>query len=328
MTPPPRPTSARRASPVLWAAAVYNLAWGTAVVVWPGALFAWLGMDPPRYPEIWQCLGMVVGVYGVGYAIAASDPNRHWPIVLVGLLGKLLGPIGFVSAAWAGRLPWSFGVVLVGNDLIWWTPFTALLYQALRHNSDAAAGRGRLPLAEAVQTFRSQHGRTLDELSRERPVLVVFLRHEGCTFCRETLDQLRRELPRLAERDIAPAVVLMSDMEASLAMMARFGLEAVDTFSDPTCALYEAFELPRGTLRQLLAPGVWWKGFRSAIVERRGFGRIVGDGFRMPGAFVLRDGEIVAAQRAASAAESMEIDRLSCSLGDAAPSQDPRPIRT
>ena len=39
----------------------------------------------PRYPQIWQCVGMIVGVYGVGYLVAASDPLRHWPIVLVGM---------------------------------------------------------------------------------------------------------------------------------------------------------------------------------------------------------------------------------------------------
>ena len=73
---------------------------------------------------------MIVGVYGVGYAVAARDPLRHWPIVLVGLLGKVFGPIGFLQAALAGDLPWSFGWVLVGNDLVWWLPFAAILWRA------------------------------------------------------------------------------------------------------------------------------------------------------------------------------------------------------
>lgn len=87
-------------------------------------------MAPPNYPEIWQCLGMVVGVYGIGYAIAAFDPVRHWPIVLVGLLGKLLGPIGFLWYALAGTLPWRGGWLNVTNDLIWWVPFALILRHA------------------------------------------------------------------------------------------------------------------------------------------------------------------------------------------------------
>ena len=92
-------------SRVLWAAAIYNLAWGALLVLFPLVPFRWASMPPPNYPEIWQCLGMVVGVYGVAYALAARDPIRHWPVVLAGLLGKILGPIGFVLAALDGRLP-------------------------------------------------------------------------------------------------------------------------------------------------------------------------------------------------------------------------------
>lgn len=74
----------------LLAAAVYNLLWGAAVIVAPEWLFQWAGMELPRYPQIWQCVGMIVGVYGVGYWIASTAPLRHWPIVFVGLLGKIL----------------------------------------------------------------------------------------------------------------------------------------------------------------------------------------------------------------------------------------------
>jgi len=127
-----------RMSVVLWLAAAYNLLWGAWVVLFPLQGFALAGMAPPRYPEIWQCVGMIVGVYGVGYAVAARDPLRHWPIVLVGLLGKVFGPIGFVRAAAAGVLPWAAGWTIVTNDLIWWVPFGWILWHAHR-----ARARGR-----------------------------------------------------------------------------------------------------------------------------------------------------------------------------------------
>ena len=79
----------------LWAAAVYNLAFGAWAIVWPNAIFDWAGMERPNYPQLWQRLGLVIGVYGVGYAIAAGDPVQHWPIVLVLLFEKISGPIGF-----------------------------------------------------------------------------------------------------------------------------------------------------------------------------------------------------------------------------------------
>ena len=89
---------------VLIAAGLYNLLWGMIAVVMP--MLSWLGVSPlPTYPQFWQCIGMIVGVYGVGYLIASRDPYRHWPITLVGMLGKILGPIGFAFSIISGTLP-------------------------------------------------------------------------------------------------------------------------------------------------------------------------------------------------------------------------------
>lgn len=118
---------------MLLAAAAYNLVFGAVVVLFPSAWFEAAALPAPNHPSLWQCIGMIVGVYGVGYAIAAQAPLRHWPIVLVGLLGKVLGPIGFLDAALRGELPWRCGWLIVTNDLVWWLPFALLLRAAWRH---------------------------------------------------------------------------------------------------------------------------------------------------------------------------------------------------
>ena len=119
----------------LYAAAAYNLLWGAWVVLRPNDFFILTGLPLPTYPSIWQCVGMIVGVYGLGYAVAGRDPYRHWPIVLVGLLGKLLGPVGYVDAALIrGSLDPAFGWTIPTNDLIWWVPFTLILLGAWRHH--------------------------------------------------------------------------------------------------------------------------------------------------------------------------------------------------
>lgn len=119
---------------VLVAAGIYNLLFGAWAVLFPTMAFTGLGMEAPQYPFLWQCVGMIVGVYGVGYACAASRPLRHWPIVLVGLLGKVFGPIGFLDAALRGELPWRAGWLIITNDLIWWAPFGLILALAWRHH--------------------------------------------------------------------------------------------------------------------------------------------------------------------------------------------------
>lgn len=93
---------------MLWAAAAFNVAWGLTVAIVPQWTLRAFGAPIPEsqvlWPELGARVGMMVGMYGIGQTIAARNPVRHWPIVLVGLRGKILGPIGFVDAAIAGRL--------------------------------------------------------------------------------------------------------------------------------------------------------------------------------------------------------------------------------
>jgi hypothetical protein len=44
---------------------VYNLSWGIRAIARPHRLFN-LGAERINYAEIWQCVGMTVGDYGVG----------------------------------------------------------------------------------------------------------------------------------------------------------------------------------------------------------------------------------------------------------------------
>jgi hypothetical protein len=121
---------------VLFLAGVYNIVWGSWTILFPTLSFAYSGMQvadkPLLYPQLWQCIGMIVGVYGVGYALAARDPMRHWPIVLVGLLGKVFGPLGVAFGVLTGQTPPDALATIIPNDLIWWVPFSLILLHASR----------------------------------------------------------------------------------------------------------------------------------------------------------------------------------------------------
>lgn len=127
-------------SVTLSVAGAYNILWGIWVICFPMAGFDLAGMPRPNYPQLWQCIGMIVGVYGVGYLIAASDPFRHWPIVLVGLMGKVFGPVGFAWNVMTGALPVWAGITIVTNDLIWWVPFALILWQGLLDDRRRGSG--------------------------------------------------------------------------------------------------------------------------------------------------------------------------------------------
>lgn len=118
----------------LKAAAVYNLAYGAFCVLFPHLIFEWMNIAIPLYLEFWQCIGMIVGVYGLGYWWASKNYIRHWPIVAVGLLGKIFGPIGFVYSVYIGKFPLAFGFIILFNDLIWWPSFSMMIKEAWKEH--------------------------------------------------------------------------------------------------------------------------------------------------------------------------------------------------
>ena len=117
---------------ILRIAGVYNLVWGAIVVLFPKALFQLGEIEMPQYDMIWQSVGMIVGVYGIGYWIAARDYIRHWPIVFVGYLGKLFGPIGIVFHVVSSGFPKLFLLVTLFNDIIWIYPFSLMVCGAYK----------------------------------------------------------------------------------------------------------------------------------------------------------------------------------------------------
>ena len=108
---------------VFIAAGLYNLAWGAYSALDPQWLFRFSGMPALNHPAIFACLAMVVGVYGLLYFTVALRPETGFPIAAVGLLGKMLGPVGLAGLISSGAWPSSTVVLCLTNDFIWWVPF-------------------------------------------------------------------------------------------------------------------------------------------------------------------------------------------------------------
>ncbi len=300
----------------LLAAGVYNFVWGAAMVLAPVWTLKMLGVSPVEtqlWPQLWACIGMIVGVYGLGYLIAARDPARHWPIVLVGLLGKILGPIGFVDAAIRGHLPWSMGATILTNDLLWWIPFSMILWHAAR-SAQPAPPTGVVTLDTALDELRDDQGRTLRSLTDDRQTLVVLLRHSGCTFCKQTLSDLASKQSDIEKSGVGIAVVGMSASSEKLRLFGQqYGLTSAAWFADPDRLLYRALELQRGSFLQLFGPRVWIAGVLAAW-RGHGIGKLEGDGFQMPGAFVIHRGSVLRAYRHQSAADRPDLKELACPI--------------
>ena len=301
---------------VLVAAGIYNLLFGLWAVGWPHLWFQWSGLASPVHPMLWQCIGMIVGVYGIGYLVASRNPLRHWPIVLVGFLGKLFGPIGFAWSIAQGSLPLSAAWITILNDLVWLVPFAMILWAALLvHAAHPTTRATAYTVEEAAGKYRLSDDETLLEASRNQTLTLVFLRHFGCTFTRRILRHLE-ELEAESKTHGARLVLVHMLHKGDENTYLHGG--SVARIADPDCELYRAFGLGKGGFRELLGPTVWVKGFLT-FFSGCGVGHLAGDGLQMPGAFLFRNGKTIAARPAKTAAELPDIDGLfkACTHPDA-----------
>ena len=146
----------------------------------------------------------------------------------------------------------------------------------------------------AIQLAKDQFGKTLSEISEKNPVMLVFLRHFGCTFCREAVSEISKNRSKITADGTEIAFVHMGIEEQANAFFLKYNVEDASRFSDPGKRLYEAFGLGRGSLTQLIGPKVALRGV-SAFFSGHGIGPIVGDSMQMPGTFLVYRGKIVKA---------------------------------
>ena len=140
--PGPKPTAPPESQPVprrrfhraiFLVAGLYNIGWGIIASVDPQWLFRFAGMPLLNYPQIFACLGMVVGLYGILYLEIARLPERGWLLAATGLTGKVLGPIGLGVLLVQGVWPPATVVLCLTNDVIWWIPFSLYLRDSWPH---------------------------------------------------------------------------------------------------------------------------------------------------------------------------------------------------
>ena len=124
--------------------------------------------------------------------LAAFDPARHWPAMALSLATKMMAPALFLVTASRGDVSGSTLWLLIPTYVIWWVPLAIILWNILdaRYRDAERLQREMPSVAALLEVARDQHGTDLRTLTEQRPQLVVFLRHFGCTFCRETLADL------------------------------------------------------------------------------------------------------------------------------------------
>ncbi len=134
---------------------------------------------------------------------------------------------------------------------------------------------------------------SISNLSMNGPVLLLFLRHFGCIFCRESLRDLSLKREEYEQQNITIVFVHMSDTATAEMYFRSFNLDGIKHISDPQCTYYNAFKLGKGTISQLFGFKNLVRGFEVTIGKGIPImASQLGDGNQMPGLFVIENGEV------------------------------------
>lgn len=115
------------------AAALVNLAIGLAMTIAPVAFGASAGIDyrpPAELPA--RTAGLLIAVFGIGYAFVAARPAANRDLVRLGIIGKLAF-VALVTVVWlAGDVP-TRAALLVSGDLVFAALFWLVLTRRAPH---------------------------------------------------------------------------------------------------------------------------------------------------------------------------------------------------
>ncbi len=154
-----------------------------------------------------------------------------------------------------------------------------------------ATGNEADRLASVIESKKTKDGVDLATLSLLSPVLVVFLRHPGCMFCRETLAEVGRLRGSLEEAGIRIVLVHHGRLGTMQQLLAKHGLGGLDRIDDSDRSLYRAFGLRRGRISQVFGISLWPRAISA--LRKHGVGIPSGDPLQMPGVFLLHRCEVV-----------------------------------
>ena len=209
--------------------------------------------------------------FALGFFLAARDPRTQKPLLALALGAKVLAFNAF-DAVWILPLLFLWRAIDSGNHSV----------------ESIVRGAGIGSLRGVFEGHRTEDGIPLSRIVNNTPSLLVFLRHAGCPFCKQTLADLAAVKPQLDELGVR-VILIHHSSEGSIR-----NIPGVSIAADTSRKLYRKFGLMRGNLLRILGPTAFAQGVVAVLRDRHGIGLFDGDLFQMPGMFLVYGDDVLA----------------------------------
>jgi AhpC/TSA family len=315
----------------LLAAAGTHFIFGVFAILFPVPLLNILGVDIAGVAvTFWQCLGCFFAWMGLGYWFASRRAHSQSHFLMLAMVQQLTFLLIIAYFVMTNALPASFlwiGTILGGA---WTLPCAGILWREVRWSHVRGTAYDEPEADDPLFELRTNTGKRLDELADESPQLVVFLRHAGCTFCRQALADIQTFRQQIEVTGCGIIFVHLgneTDAEA-VEVFKRYEVDDLPRISDPTSRLYRQFGLDLGGFSQLFGLKVWLNGFLFGVVNGHGIGSVRGNSFQMPGVYLYHCGTILGGFRHETAADRPDYVELARQASFKKEAQAPEVVAT
>ena len=275
-------------------AGIVNVVWGLIFALFTNPLFRWAQLPEPTFLFPWQLIGIAAIIFGLGYYIASFNVTKNALVIMIGFAIKVVGTLAVWKSVFIQNFSLPLALYFSAKDLLWLIPFGMVIYHIFKKWQAPEKERinPTIPFAETLSRFRTDRGRNLLTLSHERPVLLVFLPHDASPLFQECTARIYRQRSAIEQKGTHLILVHTSRSERTVNTLQKSGLAREEHISDPDYMMYNTFNLKRATLGQIFSVQSWKQGWTNGGLGNANLDELVGDGFRMPGAFLVYQGEL------------------------------------
>jgi hypothetical protein len=110
---------------VFQAAGLYHVAAGVLCLACPELVFLSLDIAAPSYLVLVRGMGFMMALFGLIYLEIPRGVSER--LITIAVLGKFLGPLGWVWASLSGEFPPQALWIPLFHDLVWWPFFARFL---------------------------------------------------------------------------------------------------------------------------------------------------------------------------------------------------------
>lgn len=146
--------------------------------------------------------------------------------------------------------------------------------------------------SDILEVMITNRDKDVYTLSTSNKVMLIFLRHFGCMFCRSTLDDLSKVRGSIEATGTIIVFVHMAEDDIAEAYFEHYNLSGVQHISDPDMSLYELFGVAKG-VGQLYNLKVWKEIAMNTMKHGLAIRKELGVVRQMPGVIMIKDGEVI-----------------------------------